>query len=84
MKSDVYNIEVEEDNSYTANNAIVHNCQDFSLAGKQKGSVWTCNDCTGDDGKPFEYNPLTVHWNKRNYCPNCGSKILKRQDLLFS
>lgn len=30
----VYNLEVEEDNSYTANNAIVHNCQDVSLAGK--------------------------------------------------
>ena len=27
----VYNLEVEEDNSYTANNFIVHNCQNFSL-----------------------------------------------------
>jgi intein/homing endonuclease len=26
----VYNIEVENDNSYTANNCIVHNCQDIS------------------------------------------------------
>lgn len=34
---DVYNMEVEEDNSYTANGAIVHNCQDFSNAGLQKG-----------------------------------------------
>lgn len=33
----VYNIEVEEDNSYTANNIIVHNCQDISVAGKQEG-----------------------------------------------
>lgn len=31
----VYNLEVEDDNSYTANNAIVHNCQGFSFAGKQ-------------------------------------------------
>ncbi len=31
----VYNLEVEEDNSYTANNVIVHNCQGFSFAGKQ-------------------------------------------------
>ena len=31
----VYNLEVAEDNSYTANNAIVHNCQGFSFAGKQ-------------------------------------------------
>lgn len=34
---DVYNIEVEEDNSYTVNNVIVHNCQDLSVAGKQLG-----------------------------------------------
>lgn len=33
----VYNMEVEEDNSYTANGAIVHNCQDISNAGLQKG-----------------------------------------------
>lgn len=33
----VYNMEVENDNSYTANGAIVHNCQDISNAGKQAG-----------------------------------------------
>lgn len=33
----VYNLEVENDNSYTANNFVVHNCTDFSLAGKQMG-----------------------------------------------
>ena len=27
-------------------------CQDFSVAGKQKGSIWTCKDCS------HEYNPL--------------------------
>ena len=31
----VYNLEVANDNSYTANNIIVHNCQGFSFAGKQ-------------------------------------------------
>ena len=30
-------MEVEEDHSYTANNVIVHNCQDISQAGKQMG-----------------------------------------------
>ncbi len=40
-KERVYNLEVEKDNSYTANNLIVHNCQDFSICGKQLG---------GDDG----------------------------------
>lgn len=34
----VYNLEVEDDNSYTANNIIVHNCQGFSVAGKRQGS----------------------------------------------
>lgn len=34
---EVYNMEVEEDNSYTANGAIVHNCQSISQAGLQHG-----------------------------------------------
>lgn len=68
----VFNIEVEEDHTYTANNIITFNCQDFSVAGKQKGSVWTCKDCE------HEYNPLTVHWNERNKCPNCGSKNIDK------
>lgn len=33
----VYNIQVSDDHSYTANGAIVHNCQDFSNAGLQRG-----------------------------------------------
>jgi DNA (cytosine-5)-methyltransferase 1 len=33
----VYNIGVDEDESYIANNAIVHNCQSFSIAGKRGG-----------------------------------------------
>ena len=53
-------------------------CQDFSVAGKQKGSVWTCRDCVDDNGKHFEYNPLTVHWSKRDCCPNCGSKNIEK------
>ena len=35
----VYNLEVENDNSYTANGVVVHNCQDFSQAGLQRGGV---------------------------------------------
>lgn len=46
-------------------------CQDFSVAGKQKGSVWTCKDCG------HEYNPLTVHWSKRDKCPCCGSNNIE-------
>lgn len=33
----VYNLEVENDNSYTVQNIIAHNCTDISLAGKMKG-----------------------------------------------
>ncbi len=47
-------------------------CQDFSVAGKQKGSVWTCKDCG------YEYNPLTVHWSKRLNCPNCQSENVEK------
>ena len=34
---DVYNFEVEDDNSYVVHNVIVHNCQSFSLSGKLEG-----------------------------------------------
>lgn len=68
----VYNIEVNTDHTYVADNCIVFNCQDFSVAGKQAGSVWICNDC-GE-----KYNPLTVHYTKRHSCPNCGSENLDK------
>jgi DNA (cytosine-5)-methyltransferase 1 len=34
---DVFNISVEGDESYIANGAIVHNCQDLSVAGRRAG-----------------------------------------------
>lgn len=39
----VYNMEVAVDNSYTADGAIVHNCQSFSFAGKRKGMATKCD-----------------------------------------
>ena len=33
----VYNISVQDDESYVANGAFVHNCQDISIAGQQRG-----------------------------------------------
>ncbi len=33
----VYNMTVEEDNSYVADGIVVHNCQDMSLAGRHAG-----------------------------------------------
>lgn len=34
IEEEVYNFEVEEDNSYTVNNCIVHNCTDISTEGE--------------------------------------------------
>ena len=33
----VYNLTVEEDNSYVADGIVVHNCQDLSIAGRRAG-----------------------------------------------
>lgn len=35
-RAEVFNIEVDEDNSYVAESVVVHNCQPFSLAGVSK------------------------------------------------
>jgi site-specific DNA-cytosine methylase len=37
INTDVYNFEVENDNSYIVENTIVHNCQPFSNCGKHRG-----------------------------------------------
>ena len=37
LAEEVYNLEVDTDNSYTANGLKCHNCQAFSVAGKQQG-----------------------------------------------
>lgn len=68
----VYNIEVDEDHTYVADGAVVFNCQDFSLAGKQAGSRWTCTECG------HEYNPLVVHYSERHKCPECGSENIDK------
>lgn len=69
---DVYNIEVQDDHTYTANNITCFNCQDFSVAGKGAGSMWKCRECG------YEYNPITVHWSNRHLCPECGSDQLDK------
>lgn len=46
--------------------------QDFSIAGRGKGSVWTCKQCG------HAYNPLTVHWSERDKCPECGSRDIEK------
>lgn len=39
IQENVYDLEVENSHSFTANSTICHNCQDFSIAGKQKGGT---------------------------------------------
>lgn len=68
----VYNLEVDIDHTYTVNDIITKNCQDFSLSGKQAGSKWKCKTCG------HEYNPLTVHFSERGCCPECGSEELDK------
>jgi len=36
---EVFNIGVKEDETYTANGVVCHNCQDISIAGKNKGLI---------------------------------------------
>lgn len=53
-------------------------CQDFSVAGKQKGAVWTCKDCG------YQYNPLEAHFTEREKCPKChGEHIEKTRSSLL-
>ena len=47
-------------------------CQDFSVAGKGKGAEWHCQDCD------HKYNPITVHYSKRDKCPKCGSDNIEK------
>ena len=71
-KDTVYNLEVNTDHMYVVNAICVSNCQDFSVAGKRQGAMWTCKQCG------HQYNPLEVHYTKRNQCPKCSSDELER------
>ena len=53
-------------------------CQDFSVAGKGKGAVWTCKNCKDENGDDYQYNPLEVHYTKRDKCPKCESANIEK------
>ena len=71
-KDRVYNLEVADDNTYTVHGVYVHNCQDFSAAGKKQGALWTCKTCN------HKYNPLEAHYTTRDKCPKCGSDEIEK------
>ena len=54
-------------------------CTDLSIAGKQEGLKWTCQDCG------YEYDPSKLDVNIRYTCPNCESHNIKstRSGLLY-
>lgn len=54
-------------------------CTDISIAGKQEGLKWTCQDCG------HEYDPSKLDVDTRYTCPNCGSHNIKstRSGLLY-
>ena len=54
-------------------------CTDISIAGKQEGLKWTCQDCG------YEYDPSKLDVDTRYTCPNCGSHNIKstRSGLLY-
>ena len=47
-------------------------CQDFSNAGQRNGALWRCIEC-GET-----YNPLTVHYTQRKFCPHCHSDHIEK------
>lgn len=60
----VYNLEVEDDHTYIANNAVVHNCQDLSIAGAKRG-------LRNEDGSLtrsglFDYQMQIFEWAKKH------------------
>lgn len=65
----VYNMEVENDNSYVVQNIIVHNCTDLSVAGKGEGMQNRCDTC--GHSWPIDFSNA----EEILICPNCGEKV---------
>lgn len=69
----VYNMQVANDNSYTAYNFTVHNCQDMSVAGKRQGMSKKCPNC--------DYSVVGNEDIKE--CPECGTELEYTRSGLF-
>ena len=73
IKKTVYNLSVDEDESYIADSIVVHNCQSLSVAGKRHGISKTCCDCGYSISGDYEHDE----------CPNCGGMLELTRSGLF-
>ena len=72
----VYNISIEDDESYIADGIVVHNCQSLSTAGQKHGISVKCSNC----GKIIQM--LNVD-DDTDCCPECGSELEFTRSGLF-
>lgn len=63
----VYNITVDDTHTYFANGVLVHNCQDISLLGRQKGLT----EGSGTRSSLFHTMKSIYFWILKNNNPNC-------------
>ena len=69
----VYNISVDEDESYIADSIVVHNCQSLSVAGQQAGINLHCPSC----------NHIESPYSGVTKCPVCGEILSLTESGLF-
>lgn len=69
----VYNMQVANDNSYTAYNFTVHNCQSLSVAGKRDGMSKKCLQC----------GHKILATEESDICPECGGVMAYTRSGLF-
>ena len=74
----VYNMEVEEDHSYTIDGIAVHNCQAFSISGRQQGFADTRGTLFFDVARIIrEKKPAIVFMeNVKNFAAHDGGRTI--------
>lgn len=75
----VYNIEVEEDHSYTVNNCIVHNCTKWSIAQRNRETT-----CEGEGWELFKNYLIAKELFKPDYYlyeNNCSASVKIKNEI---
>lgn len=81
QKDIVYNIEVEEDHSYTINNCIVHNCTNWSIAQRSNREIY----CEGKGWELFQNYVITKELFQPDYYlyeNNCSASTAIKDEIL--